>query len=403
MGPGQQRRQDAALPLPAPVHRYRGSARPCRPVARDGRAVPPPAQPAHPAAGRGAALLAPGHRDRRAQPRRARRLPLRPLHRHAPRRGSGAALGAGGLERDDVQGRGDRDRRAAGATRHPAGGGDPRTPPRRARSLFRAVPAVGVSVREQPLWPSPPDAAPERADRRGGRGAVLVPRASHVLHRSGGARAGAARQPDRAAGQQRPAPGCDRWPCGGLDHGATARGRAAQRRIGSTKVFCHRTVDEPCGIGRTGEAHSRRYAWSDTSGCRRLVAPCTGLWQLHCVRWDTRPRCQSGRLFARCDQWRLLGRLRDHRVSGTAERRRDPSSPETTSQVGKFHGSRCRQPSPRGTLRPAVAFTGSLQSRRTHGRSRTPRALFPDAVDPGLARTLAGGQCRTSSELPCAS
>ena len=188
MGPGQQRRQDAALALPAPVRRCRGSAQPCRPVARDGRAVPPPAQPTHPAAGIGAALLAPGHRDRRAQPCRARRLPLRPLHRHAPRRGAGAALGAGGHERDDVQGRGDRDRQAAGAARHPASRWSCPSPGRRGRSsnaasprsLFRAVPGVGVSVREQPLGPSPPDAAPERADRRGGRGAVLVPRASQV-------------------------------------------------------------------------------------------------------------------------------------------------------------------------------------------------------------------------------
>ncbi len=133
MGPGQQRRQDAGLPLPAPVHRYRGSARSCRPVARDGRASPPPAQPAHPAAGRGAALLAPGHRDRRAQPRRARRLPFRPLHRDAPRRGSGAALGAGGHERDDVQGRGDRDRRAAGG--YPS-------PGRRGRSSNAASPSA---------------------------------------------------------------------------------------------------------------------------------------------------------------------------------------------------------------------------------------------------------------------
>ena len=150
-----------------------------------------------------------------------------------------------GMRRDEVLGlrwaqvdmnamtfnRGDRDRRAAGAARHPAGGGDPRTPPRRARSLFRAVPAVGVSVREQPLWPSPPDAAPERADRRGGRGAVLVQRASHVLHRRGRSTSWSCPAgPDRAAGQQRPAPGCDRGPCGGLDHGATARGRAAHRR-----------------------------------------------------------------------------------------------------------------------------------------------------------------------------
>ena len=90
------------------------------------------------------------------------------------------------------------------------------------------------------LWVFPSESSPSGRLHRmqhlnarigeAGRRAVLVPRASHVLHRRGRARAGAARQPDRAAGQQRPAPGCDRGPCGGLDHGATARGRAAHRR-----------------------------------------------------------------------------------------------------------------------------------------------------------------------------
>ena len=74
MGPGQPRGQDAARPLPAPVHRLRGAAQPRRPVARRRRAAQPPAPPPYPAARRGPAPLAPGHRGRSAQRGRPRRL-----------------------------------------------------------------------------------------------------------------------------------------------------------------------------------------------------------------------------------------------------------------------------------------------------------------------------------------
>ena len=57
-----------------PVEQWRGC----------GRAVPPPALSPHSATGAGAAALEQGDRGRGAQPHRARRLPLRPLHRPRP-------------------------------------------------------------------------------------------------------------------------------------------------------------------------------------------------------------------------------------------------------------------------------------------------------------------------------
>ena len=68
-------------------------------------------------------------------------------------------------------------------------------------------------------------------------------------------------KPDRAAGQQRSAPGCDRGPCGGLDHGATARGRAA-----------HHRPDRRTGRGLKPVGRRRAlpaFAWQ-TQRCRRL-------------------------------------------------------------------------------------------------------------------------------------
>ena len=95
LGPGQSCGHPAARHIPTPLHRYRGPAQPGGSVARRRRTAQPQAAPTHPAAGRGAAPLEPGHRGRCAQSGQPRRLPHGPLYRHAPRRGSGSALGAG--------------------------------------------------------------------------------------------------------------------------------------------------------------------------------------------------------------------------------------------------------------------------------------------------------------------
>ena len=110
--------------------------------------------------------------------------------------------------------------------------------------LPRAQPRLGVSVGDEYIGPDHDPAATERADRRGRRRQVLVPRASQLLHHGGGPRVDAADQPDQAAGQPCQTSGRDRGIRVGLDDAAAPRRRAAHR--GSDRS-ADRDRDRPTG------------------------------------------------------------------------------------------------------------------------------------------------------------
>ena len=69
---------------------------------------------------RGAAVLARRHRNGSQQPGDPGCTVVRALHRHAPGRGFDPAVGTGGHGSAHLSGRGNKDRRSPGASRHPA-------------------------------------------------------------------------------------------------------------------------------------------------------------------------------------------------------------------------------------------------------------------------------------------
>ena len=106
---------------------------------------------------------------------------------------------------------------------------------------------LGAPLRDQVLRPCRRHAAPERTNRRIRRGEVLVPRTTQLFRQRRRPRPDAAGEPDEAAGQSFPSPGCDRGLRRRLDHRVTARRRAVYRRS-HRQPDSQRYVDPRAGL-----------------------------------------------------------------------------------------------------------------------------------------------------------